>query len=161
MTETPAHTPATPETIPLRERPGVRIVDWNKDRHPQGQPGEVIATLFSLVLGDRADPDAVRFTHARMAPGSGPRLWHAHADWTASIVLEGSLTVEGVTLTAGQLVAVAPDVAYGPLTPGPAGATVLEIFASARATQTQWDDDDPRVGDYRRRGWILDPPTEP
>jgi hypothetical protein len=152
---------AAAEPAPLLERPGVRVVDWNADRHPQGRPGDVIASLYSLVVGDRADPTAVRFTHARMAPGSGPRLWHAHADWTTSIVLEGSLVVEGVTLTAGQMVVVAPDVAYGPLTPGPEGATVLEIFASARATHTQWDDDDPLVQDYRQRGWITDPPADP
>jgi hypothetical protein len=151
--------PAASAQPSVLDRTGVTLLDWNVGRRPHGRPGGVIASLFSLVVGDPADPSAARFTHARMEPDGPPRLWHAHDDWTVSIVLEGSIEVEGVQLTAGQLVLVEPGVPYGPLIPGPQGATVLEIFATAAATTTRWDSDDPRVTAYRERGWILDPPA--
>lgn len=146
----------TPREDPLSSRPGLRVLDWNADRHVQGTADNEIATLFSLVVGDAGDDVAARFVHARMDPGGPPRLWHAHPGWTATIVLEGSMTIEDVPFTAGQMVVVAPGVAYGPIVPGPDGATFLEVFSGAAATETIWDEDDPRVGDYRRRGWIVD-----
>jgi hypothetical protein len=148
--------PPSDSTLPAR--PGLRVVDWNLDRKTQGNPGHEIATLFSVVIGDgdsaadNADP--ARFVHVRMKPGSVPRLWHSHPGWTTTIVLEGSLDIEGQVFTAGQMVVVAPDVGYGPLTPGPDGAAFIEIFSGTAATRTDWDEADPRVAEYRGRGWI-------
>ena len=144
------------DKVPLPERPGVRVLDWNAERRTVGTPSHEIATLFSLVVGEAGDEHAARFVHCRMDPDGPPRLWHAHPGWTATIVVEGSMTIEDVEFTAGQLVLVAPGVAYGPIVPGPAGATFLEVFAGAAATLTLWDEDDPRVEVYRRRGWIVD-----
>ena len=87
-------------------------------------------------------------------PDSVPRLWHSHPGWTATIVLEGALDIEGQAFTAGQLVVVAPNVGYGPLRPGPAGAAFIEIFSDTAATRTDWDETDPRVEEYRGHGWI-------
>lgn len=144
------------QTTSLDGRPGVRILDWNDERHTMGKPGHEIATLFSLVVGGADDEHAARFVHCRMDPDGPPRLWHAHPGWTATIVLEGSMTIEDVTFTTGQMVMVAPGVAYGPIVPGPEGATFLEVFSATAATVTLWDEDDPRVEDYRARGWIVD-----
>lgn len=140
----------------LSERPGVQVLDWNADRRTMGRPGHEIATVFSVVVGDAGDGQAARFVHCRMDPGGPPRLWHAHPGWTATIVLEGSMTVEDVELAAGQLVVVAPGVGYGPIVPGEQGATFLEVFSGVAATQTIWDETDPRVEAYRSRGWIVD-----
>jgi uncharacterized protein (TIGR02246 family) len=145
---------------PLASRPGIRLIDWNADRTVQGRPGEEIATLFSLVVGAPDDEHAARIVHARMGPGGPPRLWHAHPGATATIVLEGSMTVEDVELTSGQMVSVDAGVAYGPIQPGPDGATFVEVFSGVAATETLWDEADPRVDEYRARGWIMDaPPT--
>ena len=137
----------------LSSRPGLRVVDLNKDRKTQGNPGYEIATLLSVVIGDDDSADPTRFVHVRMKPDSVPRLRHSHPGWTTTIVLEGSLEVEGQTFTAGQLVVVAPNVSYGPLKPGPDGATFLEIFPNTAATGTDYEAD-PRVAEYRSRGWI-------
>jgi hypothetical protein len=142
-------------------RPGIRVLDWNATRHAHGPPGSEIGTLFSLVVGDERDPSAARFVHARMDPSGPPRLWHSHPGWTTTIVLKGSLDIEGVTFAEGQMVVVAPNVGYGPLTAGPEGATFLEIFSDGAATKTAWDEDDPRVTEYRARGWIIDAPPAP
>lgn len=143
----------------LSERPGVTVLDWNGERRTMGNPGNEIATLFSLVVGEGTeDEHAARFVHCRMDPDGPPRLWHAHPGWTATIVLEGSMTIEGEEFTAGQIVLVEPGVAYGPIVPGPEGATFLEVFSGADATVTVWDEDDPRVEEYRERGWITDRP---
>jgi len=144
----------------LAARPGLRVVDWNHGRKRQGNPGYEIATLFSVVIGDGTSADPARFVHVRMEPGSVPRLWHSHPGWTTTIVLEGSLDIEGQTFTAGQLVVVAPDVGYGPLRPGPDGAAFIEIFSDTAATRTDWDESDPRVEEYRGRGWIADEGTD-
>jgi len=144
------------EASPLRERPGVQVIDWNAARRTMGAPGHEIATLFSLVVGDAGDEHAARFVHCRMDPGGPSRLWHAHPGWTATIVLEGSMTIEDEWFHAGQLVLVAPNVSYGPIVPGPEGAAFLEVFSGAEATATLWDEDDPRVEEYRGRGWIVD-----
>jgi hypothetical protein len=138
----------------LGDRPGLRIVDWNRARRSQGVPGHEIATLFSMVVGPEGDAGAPRFVHVHMHPGSPPRLWHAHPGWTTTIVLSGSMDIEGETFTAGQMVVVAPHVSYGPLEPGPDGATFMEIFYGDAATRTDWDEADPRVGEYRHLGWI-------
>jgi hypothetical protein len=106
------------------------------------------------VVGDRDDDNAARFVLAQMDPNGPPRLRHSHSGWTSTIVLSGSVDIEGVTFTAGQLVLVAPDVVYGPITPGPDGASVLEIFTDGAATGSFWDAPDSQVNDYRERGWI-------
>lgn len=137
----------------LSARPGLRVVDWNQDRKTQGNPGHEIATLFSVVIGDSTTADPARFVHVRMKPGSVPRLRHSHPGWTTTMVLEGALDIEGQTFTAGQLVVVAPDVSYGPLTPGPDGATFLEIFSDTAATGTDYEPD-ARIAEYRGNGWI-------
>ena len=139
---------------PLHEREGLRIVDWNVDRRRQGVPGHEIASLFSLVVGEPDDPDAPRFVHVRMDPESPPRLWHSHPGWTTTVVLAGHMFVEGVAFGEGQMVVVAPDVSYGPLEPGPEGATFIEIFHGEQATSTRWDETDPRIAVYRERGWV-------
>jgi hypothetical protein len=141
---------------PLHERPGVQVLDWNAARRTMGAPGHEIATLFSLVVGDAGDGHAARFVHCRMDPDGPPRLLHAHPGWTATIVIEGSMTIEDERFDVGQMVLVAPNVAYGPIVPGPEGATFLEIFSGVDATVTLWDEDDPRVEEYRGRGWIVD-----
>jgi hypothetical protein len=146
-------------TSGLGDRPGLQIVDWNVGRRPQGIAGHEIADLFSLVVGPADDPGAPRFVHVRMAPGSPPRLWHSHPGWTTTFVLDGSMEIEGVSFTAGQMVLVAPNVGYGPLEPGPDGATFIEVFYGEVATTTDWDETDPRVAVYRERGWI--PPAGP
>lgn len=138
----------------LTSRPGLRVADWNTGRKIQGDPGYEIATLFSVVMGDSDSPDPARFVHVRMKPGSAPRLWHSHPGWTTTIVLEGCLDIEGTTFTAGQMVVVAPNIGYGPLEPGPEGASFIEIFSDTAATRTDWDEADPRVEEYRGRGWI-------
>ena len=130
-----------------------RVVDWNKNRSPHGTPGNEIATLFSLVVGEDDDENAPSFVHAKMNADGPPRLWHSHPGWTTTIVLEGSIDIEGVTFTAGQMVQVAPNVSYGPLKAGPEGASFIEIFGKD-AKGTAWDEDDPRVAEYRSRGWI-------
>jgi quercetin dioxygenase-like cupin family protein len=135
-------------------RAGLRVTDWNHGRKTQGNPGHEIATLFSVVIGDGDSADPARFVHVRMKPGSVPRLWHSHPSWTTTIVLEGSLDIEGQTFTAGQMVVVAPNVGYGPLKPGPDGAAFIEIFSDTAATRTDWDESDPRVAEYRGHGWI-------
>ena len=149
------------ERQPLIDRPGLRILDWNVGRHPQGGPGHEIATLFSQVIGDPGDPGAPRFVHARMAPGSPPRLWHSHPGWTTTIVVEGTITIEGIRLTEGQMLVVEPNVFYGPIEPGPNGAAFIEIFSDERATDSEWDETDPRVAEYRDRGWVpsMKPPS--
>ncbi len=144
------------DTPPLLERPGVKVLDWNAERRTMGTPGHEIATLFSLVVGEAGDEHAARFVHCRMDPDGPPRLWHAHPGWTATIVVEGSMTIEDVEFAAGQLVLVAPGVAYGPIVPGPEGATFLEVFSGTAATVTLWDEEDPLVDEYRGRGWIVD-----
>jgi hypothetical protein len=68
--------------------------------------------------------------------------------------LRGTIDIEGQAFTAGQMVVVAPNVGYGPLTPGPDGADFIEIFSDTAATRTDWDEADPRVEEYRRHGWI-------
>ena len=138
----------------LRNRPGLRVVDWNEARRSQGVPGHEIATLFSVVVGPDDDPGAPRFVHVHMHPGSPPRLWHAHPGWTTTIVLAGSLDIEGESFTTGQMVVVSPNVSYGPLEPGPDGASFIEIFYGDTATGTDWDETDPRVSRYRELGWI-------
>ena len=144
------------EAPPLRDRPGVQVLNWNAARRSMGSPGYEIATLFSLVVGDPGDEHAARFVHCRMDPDGPPRLVHAHPGWTATIVLEGSMMIEDERFDVGQLVVVAPNVAYGPIVPGPEGAAFLEIFSGVDATVTRWEEDDPRVEQYRGRGWITD-----
>lgn len=145
----------------LPERPGVTVLDGNGERRAMGKAGHEIATVFSLVVGDGpADEHAARFVHCRMDPDGPPRLWHAHPGWTATTVLEGAMTIEGEEFTAGQMVLVEPGVAYGPIVPGPEGATFLEVFSGSAATATLWDEQDPRVEDYRARGWISDRPAQ-
>jgi hypothetical protein len=138
----------------LHRRQGLRVLDWNADRHRQGIPGHEIASIFSVVVGDQDDPRAPRFVHVRMDPDGPPRLWHSHPGWTTTVVLAGSMKVEGINFTEGQMVVVAPNVPYGPLEPGPEGATFLEIFHGEGATPTIWDESDRRVAEYREKGWI-------
>lgn len=142
----------------LGDRPGVTVLDWNAGRRAIGTPGHEIATVFSLVVGDGGDEHAARFVHCRMDPDGPPRLAHSHPGWTATVVLDGSMTIEGERFGAGQLVLVAPGVAYGPIVPGPDGATFLEVFSGAAATATSWDESDLRVAEYRRLGWIVGDP---
>ena len=144
---------------PLRHRPGLRIVDWNAGRRPQGTRGNEIATTFSQVVGSDDDPAAARFVHVVMVPDSVPRLRHSHPGWTTTIVLAGSIDIEGETFTAGQMVVVAPNVVYGPLVPGPDGAVFIEIFGDENATAIDWDAPGATIDEYRQRGWI--PPESP
>jgi hypothetical protein len=142
-------------TNPLYNRPGLQVVDWNENRSPQGTPGNVIASIFSQVVGDDDDnPRSARFVHVRMEPNSVPRLAHSHPGWTTTMILEGSIDIEGVIFTEGQMVVVGPDVIYGPLKPGPEGATFIEIFDDSGSQGIYWDADPELVAEYREKGWI-------
>jgi hypothetical protein len=131
-------------------RPGLRVVDWNEDRLERG----IASASGMIVIGDPDDERAARFVHIRMAPGSPPRVRHAHHGWTSTIVLEGSLEIEGAVFTKGQMVIVEPNHFYGPLTPGREGATIIEMFHGDAAVLPICDETDPLFNEHRRRGWI-------
>ncbi len=93
-------------------------VDWNEDRSPQGTPGKQIATVFNLVVGAERDPQRRSSSTPGRNRTARRRLAHSHSGWTATIVLEGSIDIDGVVFTEGMMVVVGPDVICGPASTG-------------------------------------------
>ena len=104
-------------------------------RFPLGDP-EGDATPFASVL--------------RMPPNY--ELWrHKHDCYRFEAILEGSLTVDGVTRGPGTIMTSAPGEAYGPYFVGPEGCTTIEIFSARRGVTAIIDDEtDPRSIEFLR-----------
>jgi len=62
---------------------------------------------------------------------------HKHGSDYFSVVLEGEVTVTGKRFTVGHVRFIRESAGYGPLTYGPQGCTVLEVFASVDGVPAQ------------------------
>ena len=85
------------------------------------------ATLH--VLGEPSDESAPAALIFTMPPGYVLGR-HAHLCERFEVILEGSITVDGLELGPGDVMIARPGEYYGPHTAGPEGCRTLEIFST-------------------------------
>jgi quercetin dioxygenase-like cupin family protein len=116
------------------KEPGVFLDNWktNLTLSPW-------SSFREFLLGAKDASNCPSVTYVRLEPHqAGPR--HAHDGWTINVVIEGSCRMGDLALAAGDVLTCAPNKQYGPLTPGPNGVTLLEIFDKLSGRSPIWDD---------------------
>lgn len=86
--------------------------------------------MARFVLGSRTEPHAPQAWIVRQ----GPDFWvdrHHHDTHRLEVIVSGSYTMNGKDYGAGSVTFFPAGVAYGPLTYGPAGGTVIEFFSDS------------------------------
>lgn len=83
-----------------------------------------------IYLGDDTDDFQIMLPDIRMPPN---QYWplHWHDCWTVVLVVEGNCMIGDWVFNPGEIFLTEPSLEYGPMTIGPKGCRLFEIFAQA------------------------------
>jgi hypothetical protein len=122
----------------LDDKPGVHVLDWKENRQRRKESSRYFP------LGPSQEKDRPLWNQVNRQPGNVAPA-HSHAGWTCTVVLEGSLSLDGVEFGPGQMILVEPHVHYGPLIAGPTGVSFIEFYENQGTLAPIWDMTDPAV----------------